>query len=263
MPQPEAAKTSGDATPAETGVRIERIKQDMADPVVQDPKLNGYPVKDATPAETGESATADTTPSQSATPEGQAATESATTTPNAGEAATGTFTQEQLEGIVKQRIERERKKYADYEDIKAKAALYNQTLEGQKSEQQKLQEQLAETQAQLLAREVEAKTSTLKSAVIQQAATKGFTDPEDAFRLIDAAELTLQDDGTVAGLAPALDKLLRAKPYLARKQTPAQQAVNVSRDAAPATRTDKDRWNEYFGGRHGQFWQGDGVREKE
>jgi hypothetical protein len=235
----------------------------MADPVVQDPKLNGYPVKDATPAETGESTTVAAATSQSTASESQAATDGETAPPNAGAAATGTFTQEQLEGIVKQRIERERKKYADYEDIKAKAALYNQTLEGQKSEQQKLQEQLAETQAKLLAREAEVKAGALKSAVIQHAATRGFTDPEDAFRLIDAAELILQDDGTVTGLAPALDKLLRAKPYLARKQTPAQQAVNVSRDAAPATRTDKDRWNEYFGGRHGQFWQGDGVREKE
>lgn len=65
----------------------------------------------------------------------------------------GTFKQEDVDRIVKERIERERAKYADYDDLKAKA-------EGAKSVEDKLADleaKHAETEARALRSDVAAK----------------------------------------------------------------------------------------------------------
>ena len=58
----------------------------------------------------------------------------------AGNAAE-TFTQEQVDAIVKDRLSRERDKYKDYADLKNKAAEYDKQQEASKTELQKAQEQ--------------------------------------------------------------------------------------------------------------------------
>ncbi|MFH0243600.1 DUF4355 domain-containing protein [Streptomyces sp. HK10] len=59
-----------------------------------------------------------------------------------------TFTQADLDRIVAERLARERSKYADYNDLKAKAAEYDKVAEAQKTEAQKLAEQLQAAQAE-------------------------------------------------------------------------------------------------------------------
>ena len=51
-----------------------------------------------------------------------------------------TFTQSEMDAIIGDRIGRERKKYADYEELKAKAEKYDQAEEASKSELQKATE---------------------------------------------------------------------------------------------------------------------------
>lgn len=51
-------------------------------------------------------------------------------------------TQEDLDKIIGARLDRERKKYAGFEDLKAKAEKYDAIEEGQKTELQKLQERI-------------------------------------------------------------------------------------------------------------------------
>lgn len=51
--------------------------------------------------------------------------------------------QEELDRIIAARLDRERKKFADYNDVKARAAKLDELEEASKSETQKLQEQLA------------------------------------------------------------------------------------------------------------------------
>lgn len=51
-----------------------------------------------------------------------------------------TFTQGEMEGIIKERLARERAKYADYESLKEKAAAYDKAEEESKSELDKAQE---------------------------------------------------------------------------------------------------------------------------
>lgn len=61
--------------------------------------------------------------------------------------ANKTFTQQELDAIIGERLSREREKYADYDSLKDKAAKFDQLEEASKSELQKAQEQAAEFKA--------------------------------------------------------------------------------------------------------------------
>lgn len=60
-----------------------------------------------------------------------------------------TFTQAEVDAIVGERLARDRAKYADYEDLKAKAAKYDEAEEANKSELQKATERADALQAEL------------------------------------------------------------------------------------------------------------------
>lgn len=60
-----------------------------------------------------------------------------------------TFTQEEMDAIIGDRLKRERAKYSDYEDLKAKATAYDAAEEANKSDLQKANEKAEALQAQL------------------------------------------------------------------------------------------------------------------
>lgn len=66
-------------------------------------------------------------------------------TKDTGAETTGkTFTQEEVNAIVADRLTRERSKYADYDELKAKAGKFDEAAEASKTDLQKLQEAKAE-----------------------------------------------------------------------------------------------------------------------
>lgn len=65
------------------------------------------------------------------------------------EQAVQTFTQDDVNRIVADRLSREREKYADYESIKEKAAKFDEAEEASKTELQKATERADKLQAQL------------------------------------------------------------------------------------------------------------------
>lgn len=72
-----------------------------------------------------------------------------TTPEQTGEGQERTFTQEEVDKLVESRLWREREKYKDYEDLKAKADKYDAAEEAQKSELQKATERADALQKQL------------------------------------------------------------------------------------------------------------------
>ena len=60
-----------------------------------------------------------------------------------------TFTQAELDAIVKDRLKRDREKFADYDTLKEKAAKYDEAEEKNKSELEKANEKVASLQAEL------------------------------------------------------------------------------------------------------------------
>lgn len=74
-----------------------------------------------------------------------------------------TFTQEDVERIISERLKREREKYKDYAELKKMAEEYQKLKEAQMSETEKLQAKLAEYERQLLEKEREAAEARLES----------------------------------------------------------------------------------------------------
>jgi hypothetical protein len=66
-----------------------------------------------------------------------------------GESQTRTFSQDEVNAIVGKRLAEEKVKYADYDDLKAKAAKFDEVEEANKSELQKATERAAALEKEL------------------------------------------------------------------------------------------------------------------
>lgn len=142
---------------------------------------------------------------------GQQATSGETFTPPASQA--------DLDRIIQDRVARERNKFADYDDLKAKATEYDQFKESSKSEQQK-----AIDAAKLEgANEVTGKFTTriVNAEIKATAATLGFSDPGDAVALFgDISKVAITDDGPDAeAIKTKLADIAKNKPYLLKGES--------------------------------------------
>lgn len=79
----------------------------------------------------------------------------------------GTFTQEDVDKIVQERLSRERAKYADYEDLKKKASAFDEAEEASKTELQKATERAAALQTELDRLTHEAEVKNVRDQVAQ------------------------------------------------------------------------------------------------
>lgn len=131
-----------------------------------------------------------------------------------GETFTPPASQADLDRIIQDRVARERNKFADYDDLKAKATEYDQFKESSKTEQQK-----AIDAAKLEgANEVTGKFTTriVNAEIKATAATLGFSDPGDAVALFgDISKVAITDDGPDAeAIKTKLADIAKNKPYL-------------------------------------------------
>ncbi|MBK9181405.1 MAG: phage scaffolding protein [Acidimicrobiales bacterium] len=130
-----------------------------------------------------------------------------------------TFTQTELDRIVQDRLARERAKYGDYDDLKAKAGRLDELEASQKTELEKAQETARQAEERARSAEERARAVALRAAVVAEAARVGVVDPDAVAALLPADAVTVADDGSPAGVAEAVAGLLDAKPYL-RASTP-------------------------------------------
>lgn len=91
--------------------------------------------------------------------------------------------QEALDKLISERVSRERKKYADYEDLKAKAAQFDELEEANKTELEKAQEKIAQLEAEKEANAKKAELAEMRAKVaketgIPEALIKGSTEEE-------------------------------------------------------------------------------------
>jgi hypothetical protein len=139
-----------------------------------------------------------------------------------GGGGTSTFnppaSQDEFDRMVGDRLARERQKFADYDDLKAKAAKFDEVDAASKTELQRLQDAVAERDSKLadLPRQVRAQAIRFAS----KASQAGFLDPEDALTFL-ANDVDLADDA-------------ERKPHLVRQQ-PAKKLP-----ARPKPKSDAD-----------------------
>lgn len=76
-----------------------------------------------------------------------------------------TFTQSEVNNLIKERLERERTKYKDFEDLKAKAAKFDEMEEANKSELQKATDKATALEAELLSLKKEKEVRSIREKV--------------------------------------------------------------------------------------------------
>jgi hypothetical protein len=168
------------------------------------------------------------------------------------------FTQADLDRLIGERLARESKKYADYDQLKVDAVEYKKLKDAQLTDQQKKDAELDGLKAKLQ----EATTTAEQQRVIIQerliraevttiATGLGFRDPGDAWKLVDLADVKIGDDYTVDTKAVklALEKLAKDKPYLvggsaAPHGTP-QRATVPGAPAQPAPASEQKTYTSF------------------
>lgn len=142
-------------------------------------------------------------------------------TPNPEAPKTLTLTQEQLDAIISERALREtRTKFADYDELKAKAAEFDKAKEAEKTELEKAQAAREKAEAKAKEAEARANATLVRAAIMTEAATQGAVDPEVVTALLAGdATITVEND-TVKGAKEAVKALLKDKPYLVKAATP-------------------------------------------
>lgn len=142
-----------------------------------------------------------------------------------------TFTQEEIDKIIAERIARERKKYADYEELKAKAVEYEKKLEEQRlaelSEKERAEEiaKKYEEERNQYAKQVEElqnaiREEKIRNAFITKAQSVGIAYIDDAYKLADFSKVEVGEDGSINGIDDVVKTLVESKPFLLTQSKP-------------------------------------------
>lgn len=152
---------------------------------------------------------------------------------------TSTFTQADIDRIVKERLDRERAKFADYDKFKQAQAELDKIKAAQMSEDEKRAARVKELEDLAAARERErdaalalANERLVKAAFVAEAAKVGAEHPEDAYLLANRTTVEVGEAGEVTGVAEAVQALVKAGRLPMRKTQ--QQAPNLNGGAAGA-----------------------------
>lgn len=141
-------------------------------------------------------------------------------TPPAPPPEAKTFTQAQLDAIVKDRLAREQAKFAGFDEIAAKAAKFDEQEAANKSDLDKANARAEAAEKAAVAAKATVQDALKRVAVTTAAMKANAVDPDAVFALLDQSKVTVADDGTVTGVDDAVKSLLESKPYLVGNQTP-------------------------------------------
>jgi len=129
----------------------------------------------------------------------------------AGEQGGGdrTFTQAEVDALIKERLGRTKAQYADYDDLKAKAQAWAEYEEKQKSELQKANERATKAETERQAALQTAQERMVKATFIAEAAGLNVKRPQDAYALAKADGLQFEVTGdSVSGVKEAVQALV-------------------------------------------------------
>ena len=130
--------------------------------------------------------------------------------PDTGHGDGKTFTQDQLNAIVAERLARERGKFADYDDLKKAADKLREIEDAQKTELQRAQEAQQAAEERAKAATAAAQERLMRAEFLAKAALAGVAHPEDAYALADKSAVQMGEDGTVTGVSEAVKVLIDA-----------------------------------------------------
>ena len=196
-----------------------------------------------------------------------------------------TFTQAEVDRILKERLDRERQaakkktadQYGDYDQLKAKAAKLQELEDAAKSDEEKraekysaLEAQMAEMQSQNARLAADREQALVRAAVVSAATRLEFIDPDDAWRYVDMTAIAVEAD-KVTGVEEALKAVAEAKDYLLRKTASPRIGPTNPGHGAASGETPEQRRGRLFGNGDtpigsgaggGVVWQQPGIPRK-
>lgn len=106
--------------------------------------------------------------------------------------------------------------------------------DAQLSETDKLRKQVADYERQIADAQTRDQESRVRIAVIGSAAKLGYSDADDALRLVDRSAIEFDDAGQPINVDDLLGGLLKSKPYLASAHATPQGGIDLGNAGAPA-----------------------------
>lgn len=180
------------------------------------------------------------------------------------------FTQADVEKIIRDRLDRQRRRYeqiAKEQDAKAESpadektpAKANEAPAPKPTTQTEIpdtiKDELSQIRSQLASVSVEVTQARIGQAIAVEAQRLGV-DAGLAAKLVEVSAIEVKDGRPVAeSISQAIEALVTQYPNL--RTMPGLSAANPAR-TQQRQRTDNDRRQEYFGGGQSAFWNGGGV----
>ena len=134
-------------------------------------------------------------------------------------------TQDELNRMIADRVSRERAKFADYSDLKAKATAHDAFVEAQKTEAQKVADRLAAAEAKVQEFETEK-----QAAILRKEVSKATGVPADALRGNTKEELEAHAATLKTLITPADGKRPAVGPYVPPEGSAPSGAVQAPGD---------------------------------
>jgi hypothetical protein len=181
-------------------------------------------------------------------------------TPNAGgeagqpaaAAQARTFTQDELDTIVSERLSREKAKYQDYHALKT----FKETAEAaNKSEFEKLTDRAEKAEAKARDAQERYLARTLDAEARAVAATLGFQKPDKAVKLADLTKAVNDGEVDADAITAAMSALASEMPELLKPMPARVGATNPTKGSeTEGKENDAERWSRLRGG-GGSFLQ--------
>ena len=147
-----------------------------------------------------------------------------------------TFSQEDVNRIQAQTRREIRNQFADYNQLKDRAAKADELERAQLTEQEKLEARAAEAERVAATATQQISAAMIASEVKVRAAQMGIIDPDAALLLVDRTNVQYTDIDGVTGVEAALNQLVEDKPYLKGMPTRAPTLNPQAGEPGPAVR---------------------------
>ena len=152
-----------------------------------------------------------------------------------------TFTQDDMNRIQAQTRKEVRNQFADYSQLKERAAKADELEQAQLSEKEKLEARATEAERSAATAAQRIADAMIASEVKVRASQLGIVDPDAALLLIDRTNVLYNEDSGVTGVEDALTQLLEDKPYLKGAPNRAPNLNPQSGEPAPTLRLTDDQ----------------------
>ena len=107
-----------------------------------------------------------------------------------------------------------RQQFADYNDLKTRAARADELEQEKLTDTEKMEARAVEAERKVADAQQQIASAMIASEVKVRASAMGIVDPDAAFLLLDRTNVRYDADGGVSGVDDALTNLIEAKPYL-------------------------------------------------